>query len=154
MIENSKVRSSHTRRAAIVYIRQSHPSQVEAFLLGIPNTGLLLVQSQAQPGHHRLRPLSCLLCFSAAEDHEGVRIIDDVRPILLALPLSAPVLQKPVHIQVGQQRTGHPTLGCALALTARHFPVSFLIPLFHRRFQPYLQQMQHPAIGDPPRYTL
>ena len=29
MIENSKVRSSHTRRAAIVYIRQSHPSQVE-----------------------------------------------------------------------------------------------------------------------------
>ena len=29
MIENSKVRSSHTHRAAIVYIRQSHPSQVE-----------------------------------------------------------------------------------------------------------------------------
>jgi len=29
MIENSKVRSSHTRRAALVYIRQSHPSQVE-----------------------------------------------------------------------------------------------------------------------------
>ena len=29
MIENSKVNSSHTRRAAIVYIRQSHPSQVE-----------------------------------------------------------------------------------------------------------------------------
>jgi DNA invertase Pin-like site-specific DNA recombinase len=29
MIENSKVRSSHTCRAAIVYIRQSHPSQVE-----------------------------------------------------------------------------------------------------------------------------
>jgi hypothetical protein len=29
MIENSKVRSSHTRRVAIVYIRQSHPSQVE-----------------------------------------------------------------------------------------------------------------------------
>src|SRR5215813_8033301 len=29
MIENSKVRSSHTRRTAIVYIRQSHPSQVE-----------------------------------------------------------------------------------------------------------------------------
>src|SRR5262249_9752048 len=28
MIEN-KVRSSHTHRAAIVYIRQSHPSQVE-----------------------------------------------------------------------------------------------------------------------------
>src|SRR5215469_13017764 len=29
MIENSKVRSSHTHRAAIVYIRQIHPSQVE-----------------------------------------------------------------------------------------------------------------------------
>src|SRR6516225_5245830 len=29
MIENSKVRASHTRRTAIVYIRQSHPSQVE-----------------------------------------------------------------------------------------------------------------------------
>ena len=29
MIENIKVTSSHTRRVAIVYIRQSHPSQVE-----------------------------------------------------------------------------------------------------------------------------
>ena len=29
MIDNNKIKSSHTRRAAIVYIRQSHPSQVE-----------------------------------------------------------------------------------------------------------------------------
>ena len=29
MIDNSKVKSKHTRRAAVVYIRQSHPSQVE-----------------------------------------------------------------------------------------------------------------------------
>jgi DNA invertase Pin-like site-specific DNA recombinase len=29
MIDNHKVKSSHTQRAAIVYIRQSHPSQVE-----------------------------------------------------------------------------------------------------------------------------
>lgn len=29
MIDNTKVKSAHTRRAAIVYIRQSHPSQVE-----------------------------------------------------------------------------------------------------------------------------
>jgi len=29
MIDNNKVKSGHTRRAAIVYIRQSHPSQVE-----------------------------------------------------------------------------------------------------------------------------
>jgi DNA invertase Pin-like site-specific DNA recombinase len=29
MIDNSKVKSSHTRRFAVVYIRQSHPSQVE-----------------------------------------------------------------------------------------------------------------------------
>jgi DNA invertase Pin-like site-specific DNA recombinase len=29
MIDNNKVKSSHTRRAAVVYIRQSHPSQVE-----------------------------------------------------------------------------------------------------------------------------
>ena len=29
MIDNSKVKSSHTRRTAVVYIRQSHPSQVE-----------------------------------------------------------------------------------------------------------------------------
>src|SRR5712672_3112147 len=76
--------------------------KIEAFLLGIPDTGLLLVQSQAQPSHHRLRPRSCLLRFAAAEDTEIVRIIDDVRPILLTLPLSAPVLQKPVHVQVGQ----------------------------------------------------
>lgn len=29
MIDNNKVKSTHTRRAAVVYIRQSHPSQVE-----------------------------------------------------------------------------------------------------------------------------
>ena len=29
MIDNNKVKASHTRRAAIVYIRQSQPSQVE-----------------------------------------------------------------------------------------------------------------------------
>jgi DNA invertase Pin-like site-specific DNA recombinase len=29
MIDNHKVKSSHTYRAAVVYIRQSHPSQVE-----------------------------------------------------------------------------------------------------------------------------
>src|SRR6516165_7326390 len=29
MIDNNKVKSSHTRRAAVVYIRPSHPSQVE-----------------------------------------------------------------------------------------------------------------------------
>ena len=29
MIDVSKVKSTHTRRDAIVYIRQSHPSQVE-----------------------------------------------------------------------------------------------------------------------------
>src|SRR6516165_4263706 len=29
MIDNNKVKSNHTRRAAVVYIRQSHPSQVQ-----------------------------------------------------------------------------------------------------------------------------
>ena len=29
MIDTAKVKSTHTRRAPIVYIRQSHPSQVE-----------------------------------------------------------------------------------------------------------------------------
>src|SRR5260370_30542231 len=45
---------------------KSVAQKIEAFLFGIPDTGLLLVQSQAQPSHHRLRPLSCLLRFSAA----------------------------------------------------------------------------------------
>src|ERR1700694_4695167 len=39
-----------------------------------------------------------------------VRIVDDVCPVLLALPLSAPVLQKPVHVQVGQQRAHYTAL--------------------------------------------
>jgi hypothetical protein len=29
MIDNHKIKSSHRQRAAIVYIRQSHPSQME-----------------------------------------------------------------------------------------------------------------------------
>ena len=34
------------------------------------------------------------------------------------------------------------TLGCAFALTACQFPLSSLIPLFHRRFQPHLHQIR------------
>jgi hypothetical protein len=45
---------------------KSVAQKIEAFLLGIPDTGLLLVQSQAQPRHHRSRPLSRFLRFSAA----------------------------------------------------------------------------------------
>src|SRR6266852_5684325 len=45
---------------------KSVAQKIEAFLCGIPDTGLLLVQSQAQPSHHRLRPFSCLRRFSTA----------------------------------------------------------------------------------------
>src|SRR6266851_1812498 len=45
---------------------KSVAQKIKAFLFGIPDTGLLLVQSQAQPSHHRLRPLARLRRFAAA----------------------------------------------------------------------------------------
>src|SRR5260370_9086945 len=63
---------------------KSVAQEIEAFLLGIPDTGLLLVQSQAQPGHYRLRPRSRRLRFSPAYDHDVVRIIIDVPPLFLS----------------------------------------------------------------------
>src|ERR1035441_421489 len=48
--------------------------KIELLLTGVPNTRLLLVESQSQPRQHSTRPSQCLVRFSRSEEHEVVRV--------------------------------------------------------------------------------
>ena len=76
MIENSKVRSSHTRRAAIMYIRQSHPSQVENNRESTARQYALVEKAMALQGPRFLHILSpCPLGW----DHEAAASVQVAR---------------------------------------------------------------------------
>ena len=47
--------------------------------------------------------------MTAAEDDEVIGIRDDLRPERFTASAEPPMLQEPVHVQVGQQRTNHST---------------------------------------------
>src|SRR5450759_1048021 len=130
--------------------------KIESLLTGVPDTRLLLVESQLQPLQHPARPVQCLRRFPATENHKIVRVVHHVRPKLLSPPALPPALQHPVHVQVGEHRTDHPALrGTAIIiLAARQPPLPVSIPLFDRHFQPHLDQMQHVPIDDSPSHTL
>ena len=68
----------------------------------------------------------------------------------LAASRQAPMLQEPVHVDDGEQRTGDPTLGCAtrVAPAAAHAPFPVAIPVLDRHLQPQLDQPQHIAVDD------
>ena len=53
-------------------------------------------------GHHR--PRQRLRRTTAAEDDEVVGIGDDAGSECIATPAQTPVLQEPVHVDVGEQR--------------------------------------------------
>jgi hypothetical protein len=70
-------------------------------------------------------------------------------------PGQPPVLQEPVHIDVGEQWARDAALGraarVAFALTNAPAPVAS-IPLLDRRFQPQLDQPQHMPVHDATSY--
>src|SRR6516162_4746179 len=68
----------------------------------------------------------------------------------LLLPAHPPVLQETVHVQVGKHGADNPTLRSSASILAppAQSPVSLLVPLLDRDFQPHLQQMQHVSIDD------
>ena len=51
--------------------------------------------------HHLAGPFARLRRMSAAEDHEVIGVVDDDRFVRLSFPRLPPMLQEPVHVQVG-----------------------------------------------------
>src|SRR6202051_2601988 len=67
------------------------------------HAGLRLVQRESNPGHHTPRPTQCLGRATATENHEIIRVVDHLGSENLPPPGDPPVLQKTVHVQVGEQ---------------------------------------------------
>ena len=104
--------------------------------------------------HHRLRPRQRLGRTTAAEDDEVVGIGDDVGTERFAASGQTPVLQEPVHVDVGEQRARDAALRRAarVALAATDAPVPVAIPFLDRRLQPQLDEAQHVPIHDAPSH--
>src|ERR1700752_145299 len=131
--------------------------EVEAFLSSIPHRGFSLVEREPEFGHHRLRPGQSLSRVSAAEDDEVVGVRDNVRTERFPTPRQPPMLQEPIHVDVGKQWARNAPLRraarVALASIDPPGPIAFL-PLFDRRLEPQLDQPQHLPIDDPTRHRL
>src|ERR1700730_526764 len=112
--------------------------EIEAFPPGVLHRGFRLVECQPEFRHHRLRPRQRLFRMSAAEDDKVVGVRDDMCAEHFATSTETPMLQEPVHVNHGEQRTDDSTLRRAAfaALAATHAPLSVAIPLFDWRFQP------------------
>src|SRR6516165_4089318 len=93
--------------------------------------------------------------MTAAEDDEVVGIRDDLRPEHFTASGEPPMLQEPVHVQVGQQRTDDTALRRAAPapFASSQAPFSVSIPSFNRRLQPQLDEPQHFAVDDAARHT-
>src|SRR6266853_5167339 len=69
------------------------------------DAGLRFVQRESDPGHHTPRPIQRLCRATATENHEIISVGDYPGSENLTPPGDPPVLQKTVHIQVGEQGT-------------------------------------------------
>src|SRR5258708_9589933 len=105
--------------------------------------------------HHRLRPRQCLSRASATEDDKVVGIRDDVCMERFPAPGQPPVLQEPIHVDVGEQWARDAALGraarVALATTDAPGPVATILFL-DRRLQPQLNQPGHVPVHDATSY--
>src|SRR5262249_44478395 len=128
----------------------------EALLTGISQRGLGLVERQPKLGHHPLRPRQRLTRTTAAEDDEVVSVGDNVSTEGFATTTLTPVLQEPVHVDVGQQWARHATLGRAalVPFAANHPPLPVAIPLLDRCLQPQLDQPQHGTVRNTTSHRL
>ena len=68
----------------------------------------------------------------------------------LAPAALTPVFQEAVHVEVGDQRTDHTSLGNSklVGFPACHAPRPIPVGGFHRRLEPLLDQPQHVGIND------
>src|SRR6185312_2250832 len=130
--------------------------EVEALVPGVPDRGLRLVEHKPQPCHHLPRPRQSLGRVSTAEDNEVIGIRDYPAPKGLVPFRPSPVLQKAVHVDVGQRRAENPTLwGATSAVPATcQAPFSVTICLLDRCFEPQFDQVQHMPVDDAPSNRL
>src|SRR5216684_5368444 len=69
------------------------------------DAGLRFVQRKSNPGHHTPRPIQRLCRATATENHKIIGVVDNLGLENLTPSGDPPVLQKTVHIQVGEQGT-------------------------------------------------
>ncbi len=69
------------------------------------DAGLRFVQRESNPGHHTPRPIQRLGRTTATENHEIIGVVDHLGLENLTPSGDPPVLQKTVHVQVGEQGT-------------------------------------------------
>src|SRR3984957_18532838 len=74
----------------------------------------------------------------------------------VATASQTPMLQEPVHVDVGQQWTRDAALRRAarVSLAATHAPGSVRVPFLDRRPQPHLDEAQDVSIHDTPGHRL
>src|SRR5213593_2164934 len=84
--------------------------EVKPLALCVPDTRLAVVEGQTQLLHRPSRPRQRLGRMTATEDNEVVRVGDDARLILVPLPALTPGPEIAMHVNIGEQRTGDPTL--------------------------------------------
>ena len=153
-----RARAQIPRAVRFVTVRSERVAEeVEAFVPSILQRGLGLIECQPEPRHHCLCPRQRLGRTSATEDDEVVSIRDDVRTKRFPARGQPPILQEPIHVDVGKQwardaalrRAAH----IALATTDASGPVA-IIPIFDWRFQPQLDQPQRMPVHNPTSYTL
>src|SRR6516165_9802896 len=77
--------------------------EVETLLACITQAGLRLVELEPQTAHDLCRPRLRLRRATAAEDDEVVCVVDHMRLELAPLLGQPPVLEKAVHVDVGEQ---------------------------------------------------
>src|SRR6202023_3780171 len=100
--------------------------KVKPLCAGLLDAGLRFVQRESNPGHHTPRPIQRLGRATATEDHEIVGVVAHPSSETLTPPGDPPVLQKTVHVQVGEQGTNNSALrgseGVALPPANPRFP--------------------------------
>ena len=89
---------------------------------------------------------------AAAEDNEVVSLGDDVSLERVATASQTPMLQEPVHVDVGQQwtRDAASRRAARVSLAATLAPGSIRVPFLDRRPQPHLDEAQDVSIHDTP----
>jgi hypothetical protein len=130
--------------------------KVKPLCAGLLNAGLHFVQRESNPGRHTPRPIQCLCRTTATENHAIIGVVDPLGSENLTPPSDPPVLQKTVHIQVGEEGTDDSAPPEFRSCCPSHRWLRFvaLVPLLDRNLQPPLDQTQHVPIDNPPNHAL
>src|SRR5262245_39988809 len=102
-----------------------------------------VVHRQPQPVHHGPHDAHGLPGRAAAADHEVIGVVDDARPKPLLVPQGLPAQDEPAHVEVGEQGRYRSPLRAAPVLVpaaGRSMVTAAVVDLFHRGFQPHLDQ--------------